>query len=45
MLISKCAVCDGKKKSQFIKQQEPSELLSALGIKKPFNKIALVGPI
>ena len=32
MLLSKCAVCDSKK-SKFIKQQEPSRLLSNLGIK------------
>ena len=31
-LLSKCAVCDSKK-SKFSKQQEPSLLLSKLGIK------------
>ena len=40
MLLSKCAVCDGKK-SKFIKQQEASGLLSSLGIKAPLNKIPL----
>ena len=32
MLLSKCAVYDCKK-SKFVKQQEPSGLLSSLGIK------------
>ena len=32
MLFLKCAVCDSKK-SNFIKQQEASGLLSSLGIK------------
>ena len=32
-LLSKCAVCDSKK-SKFPKQQEPSLLLSKLGIKR-----------
>ena len=32
MLLSKCAVCDGKK-LKFSKQQEVSLLLSSLGIK------------
>ena len=31
MLLSKCTVCDSKK-SNFIKQQEASGLLSSLGI-------------
>ena len=43
MLWSKCAVCDGKK-SQFIKQQEASRLLSSLGISTSLNKISLLGP-
>ena len=36
MLLSKCAVCDSKKK-KFIKEQEASVLLSSLGIMKIFN--------
>ena len=44
MLLSKCAVCDTKK-SNFIKQQEDSGLLSSLGIKTPFSKIPLVSPL
>ena len=44
MLLSKYAVCDSKK-SQFIKEQEASGLLSSLGIKAPLSKIPLVGPI
>ena len=32
MLLSKCEVCAGKK-SKFIKEHEPSGLLSRLGIK------------
>ena len=44
MLLSKCAVCKGKK-SKFVKQQEASELLSSLGIKTPLSKIPLVGPL
>ena len=43
MLLSKCAVCDGKK-SNFIKQHEASGLLSSWGIKTPLSKIPLVGP-
>ena len=42
MLLSKYVVCDGKK-SKFLKQQEASGLLSSLGIKKPLNKILLLG--
>ena len=44
MLLSKCAVCDSKK-SEFIKEQEASGLLSSLGIKTPFSKIPLVAPL
>ena len=44
MLSSKCAVCDSKK-SNFMKQQEASELLSSLGIKTPLSKTPLVGPL
>ena len=44
MLLSKCVVCDSKK-SKFLKEQEASRLLSSLGIKTPFNKIPLLGPL
>ena len=44
MLLSKCAVRDGKK-PKFIKQQEASGLLSSLGIKAHLSKIPLVGPL
>ena len=46
MLLSKCVikVCNSKK-SKFIKEQETSGLLSSLGIKTPFSKIPLVGPL
>ena len=33
------------KKSKFLKQQEPSGLVSSLGIKTPLIKIPLVGPL
>ena len=38
ILLSKCAVC-GSKKTKFIKQEEPSGLLSSLGIKTLISKI------
>ena len=44
MLLSNCAVCDGKN-SKFIKEQEASGLLSSLGIKTPLNKIFLLSPV
>ena len=43
ILLSKCVVCNSKK-SKFVKQQEPSGLLSSLGIKTPLNKIPLLRP-
>ena len=43
-LLSKCAVRDSKK-SKLIKSQEASGLLSSLGIKIPFSKVILVGPL
>ena len=42
MLLSKWAMCDSKK-SEFIKDQEASGLLSSLGIRTPSSKIPLVG--
>ena len=44
MLLSKCAVCGGKK-SKFIKEEEARRLVSSLGIKTPLSKIPLVGPL
>ena len=43
MLLSKCSVCDSKR-SKFIKEQEPSGLLSRLEIGTPLSQIPLVGP-
>ena len=40
-LSSKCVVF-GSKKSIFMKEQEPKELLSNLGIKTPLSKIPLL---
>ena len=48
MLLSKCAVCDSKKKSKLIKEQvdqKASGLLRSLGTKTPLSKIPLVGPL
>ena len=44
MLLSKCELCDSKK-TKFIKEQEASEVLSSLGIKKPLNKTPSFGPL
>ena len=44
MISSKYAVCDSKK-ARFVEEQETSGLLSNLEIKKPLNKILLVGPL
>ena len=41
MLLSKCTVCDSKK-SEFVKEQEASGLLSSLGIKALLNEIPLL---
>ena len=38
MLLSKCAICGGKK-SRFIKNQEAKGLLSNLGIRAPLSKV------
>ena len=42
MMLSKCAVCNGRK-CKFIKKQEAKGLLSKLGINTPLNKIPLLG--
>ena len=44
MILSKCAICDGKK-SKFIKEQQAKGLLSNLGIRTPLNKVPLLGDI
>ena len=44
MLLSKCTMCDSKN-SNFIKEKEAIGLLSSLGVKVPFSKIPLVGPL
>ena len=42
MLLSKCAIC-GSKKLRFMKGQEAKGILSSLGLRKPLNKIPLLG--
>ena len=42
MFLAKRAVCDSKK-SNFMKYQEASALLSSIGIKTPLSNIPLVG--
>ena len=44
MILSKCAICGGKK-SRFIKNQEAKGLLSKLGIKTPLSKVSILGDI
>ena len=44
MLLSKCALFDSKK-SRFIKEQKTSGLSKTLAIKKPLNKIPLLGNV
>ena len=44
MILSNCSKC-GYEKSKFIKKQEAKGLLSSLGLKKPLNKISLLGDI
>ena len=44
MILSKCAIYEGKK-SRFIKKQEAKGLLSKLGIKTPFSKLPILGDI
>ena len=41
MVLSKCAMCDGKK-SRFIKNQEAKGLLSNLGVRTPLSKIPIL---
>ena len=44
MILSKCAICDGKK-SRFIKTQEAKRLLSNLGMKTLLSKLPIFGDI
>ena len=44
MLLSKCAICDGKK-SRFIKNQEAEGLLSNLGDRILLHKVPILGDI
>ena len=44
MLLSKCAICSGKK-SGIIKKQEESGILSSLGFKTRLSKAPLLGEI
>ena len=44
MILSKCAMCGGKK-SRFIKNQEAKGVLSNLGIRTPLSKVAVLGDI
>ena len=41
MIQSNCSNC-GSKKSRFIKEQQPTRILSNLGIKTPLSKIPLL---
>ena len=43
MILSKCAICGGSKRSKFIKKQEAKGLLSNIGIKTHLNKIPIFG--
>ena len=44
MVLSKCAICDGKK-SRFIKFQEAKGLLNNLGVRTPLSKVPILGHI
>ena len=44
IILSTCAICSSKK-SKFIKQQQAKGLLSNLGLRKPLNKIPVLGDI
>ena len=42
MILSKCAICGGRK-SKFIKKQNAKGILSSLGIKTPLSKNTFIG--
>ena len=44
MLLSKCAICGGKK-SRFIKNQKEKGLLSNSGIRTSLSKVPILGDI
>ena len=44
ILLSKCAVCNGKK-SKFLKEQEPKGLLNSIAIRTLLSQIPLLGPL
>ena len=44
MILSKCAICDGKN-SRFIRNQEAKGILSNLGVRKPLSKVPILGEI
>ena len=44
MILSKCAICGGKK-SKYIKHEEAKGLLSKLGIKTPLSKVPVLSDI
>ena len=44
MILLTCAIC-GSKKSKFVKEQEAKGLLSNLGLRRPLNKIPVLGDI
>ena len=44
IILSKCAICGGKK-SRFIKNQEAKGLLSSLGLRTPLSKVPILGDI
>ena len=42
MILSKCAICGGKK-SRFLKNQKAKGLLSNVGLRTPLSKVPLLG--
>ena len=44
MILSKCAICDGKK-SKFSKNQEAKGLLSNLSVTTPLSKVPILDDI
>ena len=44
MILSKCAICGGRK-SKFMKKQDGKGILSSLGVKTPLSKIPLLGDV
>ena len=44
MILSKCAICGGKK-TRFIKDAKAKGLLSNLGVRTPLSKVTILGDI